>query len=316
MSSNLLASPFFQVLDANGAVIDGAKAYFYLTGTSTESAPFTDHALNTAHDNPVVADSDGSFAPIYLDPTKVYKIVLKDADDQTLRTYDPVVGLQAAASVLTTNLASTSSGKGAALVGINDSGALLTATTVEAALAEIMTAVNTRAGWIYIGEETASTSASLTFTGLSSTYTRYMFQINDIAPATDNVRLMMRTSTNGGSSYDSGASDYAYNVTTRYPTASSEESSTGATFIPISGVDVGNATNEVVAGEVSLFNPAGTGYTHVNIRTSFLNTATGHRSTQGDAVRLSAADVDAVQFLFSSGNIASGTIKLYGLRAS
>jgi hypothetical protein len=34
------------------------------------------------------------------------------------------------------------------------------------------------------------------------------------------------------------------------------------------------------------------------------------------ATRQSAADVDAIQFLFSSGNISTGTFKLYGLSAT
>jgi hypothetical protein len=55
-------------------------------------------------------------------------------------------------------LASTASGKGASLVGINDAGALITATTVEAALQEVVTNVNLKAP-----------KASPTFTGTLTT---------------------------------------------------------------------------------------------------------------------------------------------------
>jgi hypothetical protein len=34
----------------------------------------------------------------------------------------------------------------------------------------------------------------------------------------------------------------------------------------------------------------------------------------GDAVCLATEDTDAVRFLMSSGNIASGTFRLYGIR--
>jgi hypothetical protein len=47
----------------------GAKLTFSQTGTSTLQNTYQDVALTTPHANPVVADSNGVFAPIYLDPT-------------------------------------------------------------------------------------------------------------------------------------------------------------------------------------------------------------------------------------------------------
>ena len=75
-----------------GAVSAGAKLYFYQTGTTTDQTVYSDGDLATAHAQPVVADSNGEFAAIYLDPdaTTLYKVVLKDASDNTLWTADPV----------------------------------------------------------------------------------------------------------------------------------------------------------------------------------------------------------------------------------
>ena len=75
-----------------GAVSAGAKLYFYQTGTTTDQTVYQDGDLATSHAQPVVADSAGEFAAIYLNPdaTALYKVVLKDASDNTLWTADPV----------------------------------------------------------------------------------------------------------------------------------------------------------------------------------------------------------------------------------
>ena len=87
--AQLFAEPFFTALDNDGAPLSGAKLHFYLPGTSTPLDTFTDHDLTVAHSNPVVADSAGRFAPIYL-RARDYKVVLADAGGATIRTIDPV----------------------------------------------------------------------------------------------------------------------------------------------------------------------------------------------------------------------------------
>lgn len=68
-----------------------AKAYFYVTGTTTPQDTYTTASLGVANTNPVVAGADGVFGDIYF-AAKRYKIVIKDADGNTLRTWDPVDG--------------------------------------------------------------------------------------------------------------------------------------------------------------------------------------------------------------------------------
>ncbi len=88
--SNFLSSPQFQVLDTNGDPVVGAKAYFYLAGTTTATDIYQEKSLTTPHANPVIADSTGTFASIYIDTTIALKCVIKDADDVTIRTIDYV----------------------------------------------------------------------------------------------------------------------------------------------------------------------------------------------------------------------------------
>jgi hypothetical protein len=62
-----------------------AKLYFYQTGTSTPQNTYTDIDLQVAHTNPVVADADGFFDPIYLDPSLPnYRVIHTDANDVPL----------------------------------------------------------------------------------------------------------------------------------------------------------------------------------------------------------------------------------------
>lgn len=89
--ANLFHSPAFIASDINGASINGSKLFFYESGTTNPANTFTDNALSVVHANPVVADSAGRFAAIYLQAIE-YKVVWTDADDVTIKTWDPVHG--------------------------------------------------------------------------------------------------------------------------------------------------------------------------------------------------------------------------------
>lgn len=56
-----------QIHDQNGKPLIGARAFFYAGGTTTPITPYRDYGLTTQHTNPVVADGNGSFPPVYLD---------------------------------------------------------------------------------------------------------------------------------------------------------------------------------------------------------------------------------------------------------
>src|SRR5688572_27490198 len=69
----------------------GAKLTFSITGTSTLQNVYTNEALTIAHSNPVVADANGVFAPIYLDPTlPSYRVKFTTAADVTIYQVDNV----------------------------------------------------------------------------------------------------------------------------------------------------------------------------------------------------------------------------------
>jgi hypothetical protein len=87
---NLLSPPFWTPVDGNGNIYAGAFANFYRTGTTTRQDTYADFALTTPNANPVEADANGAFAPIYLSADFDYKCVLTTAAGAIIKTIDPV----------------------------------------------------------------------------------------------------------------------------------------------------------------------------------------------------------------------------------
>jgi len=78
-------------VNSAGQPLNGGKAYFYLTTTTTLEAVFEDSALTTPLANPVVADSAGFFPElVYLDPTKTYRCIIKTSANVTVSDADPI----------------------------------------------------------------------------------------------------------------------------------------------------------------------------------------------------------------------------------
>lgn len=121
--STLFASPWYVPVSGAGTTYPGAKLYFYETGTTTPKDTFSDPDLDPSHvhANPVVADADGQFPPIYLEAGE-YKAVLKTSADATLDTVDPYSGLGAAETLTTRGDLLTRDGAGYKRLGVGTSG--------------------------------------------------------------------------------------------------------------------------------------------------------------------------------------------------
>jgi len=166
--------------------------------------------------------------------------------------------------------------------------------------------------YVFIGSSTASADASVEFTDLTSSYAYYVVEIIDVKPATGGSRLSMRTSTNNGGAYDS--SGYTYCVLYDETSASLNEStSNSAAEIRLQDEQ---SSSQTLNATLTLYNPAGTNETHINCHMSYYETDGDPGYSIASGSRASAADVDAIQFLFTAGNITSGTFKLYGVVAS
>ena len=174
---------------------------------------------------------------------------------------------------------------------------------------------------VLISEQTASSSANISFTsGIDSTYKEYVFKFIDIHPATDAQAFTFNLSADGGSNYNvTKTTTYflAYHneggssTTLGYTSSADLAQSTGEKYL---FRDIGNDNDQSGSGTLHLFNPSSTtfvkhfignfqsyksdDYTHQNFPAGYGNTTSA---------------VNAIRFKFASGNIDSGTIKMYGV---
>lgn len=173
--------------------------------------------------------------------------------------------------------------------------------------------------WVNIATYSPSAVAQQDITGFDSTlYDDYEIVVDQLKPATDNVGLFMRTSTDAGANYDSGASDYRWVLAITALAAPSFDGDTADSEIELAStaasVAVGNGTGEEWSGIIKLINPGAAARCKVLWQGGYINQAGNWSNVNGSAMRDTAADVNAARLLFSSGNIASGTITLRGRR--
>jgi hypothetical protein len=175
------------------------------------------------------------------------------------------------------------------------------------------------ASFVPIATATASSVAAVDFTsGITNAYDEYEIHLINVVPSVDGGELFFRTSSDGGSTFDSGASDYAYSsmyVTTAGGTPSGV-GSTGTTAIKTAAVGVSSTASEAgICGIFRITNPSSS-TTQKNVIADHCFTNAGgafiRESTSG--TRLSNTAVNALRILFNSGNVASGVFNLYGVK--
>ena len=167
-----------------------------------------------------------------------------------------------------------------------------------------------------ISETVVSTAvASVDLTGfVPADYTSYEVELINVVPATDAATLNARTSSDGGSSYDSGASDYGWSysgLNTSDNTQSEGAISSEARVCQSAGSSAGE---DGVSGTIRIHGPDLAKETKASYHMTYCDTAGRHAYVIGGFTRLSSADVDGVQIFFSSGNIESGTIVFRGIK--
>jgi hypothetical protein len=177
-------------------------------------------------------------------------------------------------------------------------------------------------GMVLISSQTASDSASISFTtGINSTYKEYQFYfINIRGASTANFQFNLST--------DSG-SNYNVTKTTTYFTPFHDEgdTTTGLLYLPAQDLaqstafqniaeGVASGADECVSGSMQLFNPSSTTYVK-----HFISNVNAYYQPDSYSINTYMAGygnttsaVNAVQFKFASGNIADGTILMYGIK--
>ena len=176
---------------------------------------------------------------------------------------------------------------------------------------------------------TASSSATLSFVHgassvvLDSTYPIYKFEYINIHPAS--VAQLTVNFRDGGTAYDTTKTSTAFNTSHNendsgdglvYRTAWDLAQGTGDQII---AQELGNGNDECGSGYLYLFNPSSTTFVKhfIGVTNYYQNFgATGSFGVHYAGYCNVTAAIDGVQFKMSSGNIDSGTIKLYGIKDS
>ena len=175
-----------------------------------------------------------------------------------------------------------------------------------------------------ISEQTASGSASIEFTtGIDSTYPIYQFEFINIHPQTDTAYLTFQGSTNTGSSYGVTITSTAFYARQIESGGNTELSYNGSADLAQStsfqrlSQGVGNGNDESCSGTLQIFSPANTTFVkHFIARMPTYQSGNYIYDQYTAGYFNSTSAIDAIQFKFSSGNIDSGTIKLYGIKDS
>lgn len=169
---------------------------------------------------------------------------------------------------------------------------------------------------VLLEQHTASSSASLDFTTcISSTYDDYVIRLVNVLPASAGVNTLLgRFSTNGGSSYDSGTN---YEYMTWYNSTGVNQGSNSATSVTafqLVGTSI-SSTTLGVSGQIDIPGPLSASLNKaVLYHLSYFHSSLSAIINQEGAGRYTSnTAVNAFQFLFNSGNIASGTIRCYGI---
>jgi hypothetical protein len=204
---------------------------------------------------------------------------------------------------------------------ITTSGVFTSSAIANSSVTGITVLANASDGITLISSQTASNSASISFTsGLTSTYKAYKFVFSSIHPRTDNVFFTFNLSTDSGSNYN------VTKTTTLFRAYHGEDGSGGilsydasqdlaqSTAFQNVAETLGNGADENASGSLLLFNPSSTTYVkHFISRISenhYENLAMDYYMA-GYGNTTSACN--AIQFKMGSGNF-DGTIYLYGIK--
>ena len=175
-----------------------------------------------------------------------------------------------------------------------------------------------------ISTQTASSSATIDFTsGIDSTYKEYIFKFINIHPSADAVAFLFNMSIDSGSNYnvtktttifearhteDGGTSGLAYSGRTL-----SEDLAQSTSFQRLAN-NVSSDSDHGVCGYINLFDLSNTTFVkHYIGLISVINNGNGAYQYYNAGYGNTTSAVNAIQFKMDSGNIDSGTIKLYGV---
>ena len=173
---------------------------------------------------------------------------------------------------------------------------------------------------VLISEQTASSSATISFTsGIDSTYKEYQVHYIDVHPSAGDNHFTVNFR-DGSTAYDATKTSTMFRAYHReddggnalsYVTGGDLAQSTGSQQLGQS-VDADNDSS--LSGILHLFDPSSTTFVkHFIARSQEVTYQTTSQEFYVAGYCNVTAAIDGLQFSMSSGNIDSGTFKLYGV---
>ncbi|MDJ0950925.1 MAG: hypothetical protein QNJ94_18595 [Alphaproteobacteria bacterium] len=164
-------------------------------------------------------------------------------------------------------------------------------------IAEAIAALGQTGGVLeFVSTEAITAAATLTVTGMEAGYD-YVITLESFAPASNAETLWLRFSDDDGSSYESGAGDYAWVI--QAGSESRDDSDTEIELTQLLGSTAGNRSTI----ELTLINPnASDENTEAFWSGRFIDTTPNNRFVGGGGYFLQGTDaVSAIQFSWSGG---------------
>jgi hypothetical protein len=165
--------------------------------------------------------------------------------------------------------------------------------------------------WTLISTTTISGSPSVIDLSLTGSHRKYMVEFEDVGSALA-FSFYMRTSSDGGTTFDSGSTDYVYGggaQATYAPTYAQ------AGFIRLSGF-ISSDDNRGMYGELVIYDPHNTSR-HKRVESKISRTIWNDANSMDIDIwagaRRTTSAVNAVRFYFEAGNFTNGgKIRLFG----
>ena len=160
-----------------------------------------------------------------------------------------------------------------------------------------------------------SSTALITFdnTLITDTYNKYIIEYEGLKPVTDDVDIRSRYSTDNGSSFLTGTFNYGYQYSKMGGAATGGTGNTKTDYA-MTDYSAGNDANFCYAGTFRIDGMRDSG-SFLSIRHEWIMKNSGnftYVSQEGWTLE-NASVINFMEWSFSSGNIADGTFKLYGL---
>jgi hypothetical protein len=170
--------------------------------------------------------------------------------------------------------------------------------------------------WQLLSTQTASNSASIAFTGLTTSYSAYKILISNYVPVTTVTRFQLQFSTDNGSSWLTGT-NYNWCKKVIRPGGTNTVLNNNSVAILLDYQSFTKTANKSSAYEITFINP------DISIANPGVHWISGNWDNGGGVPALVAIigqgyysatqATNAIRFISSSGNLSSGTFNLYGI---